>query len=219
MSVGDSHSRGGDTLGLRSDARRNRERILRAARETFTERGLDAPISAIARRAGVGIATVYRRFPTREALVTEVFAAQFHHCETELEEALNAADPWRGLVTLVYRICGMQIADRGFTEAFFAEYASTVKHDHLAQAEQRLTTLLDRCRRGGQVRAEVGPGDITLALVANAGLVARLPQPGRASSRLVGQLLRSFATDPTQSLPPLPTLTMSGAVDFGQAAP
>jgi len=165
------------------------------------------------------MATVYRRFPTREALVTEVFAEQFHRCDAVLEEALNAADPWRGMITLVYRICGMQVADRGFTEAFFAEYTSTVQRDHLAQAEQRLTTLLDRCRREGQVRAEVGAGDITLALVANAGLVARLPQPARASARLVGQLLRSFAADPTQSLPPLPTLTMSGAVDFGQTTP
>src|SRR5699024_10245726 len=115
MSLADSHSRGSDTLGLRSDAWRNRQRILRAARETFAERGLDAPLSAIARRAGFGMATVYRRFPTREALVTEVFAEQFHRCDADLEEALNAADPWRGMITLVYRICGMQVADRGFT--------------------------------------------------------------------------------------------------------
>ena len=181
MSVGDSHSGSGNGPSLRSDARRNRQRILRAAHETFSERGLDAPVSAIARRAGVGIATVYRRFPTRDAIVAEVFADQFHRCDAELEEALNATDPWRGLVTLVYRICGMQVADRGFTEAFFAEYAGTVQRDHLTRAEERLTTLLDRCRRGGQVRAEVGASDITLALVANAGLVARLPRRDRPS--------------------------------------
>ena len=204
MGVADSHSGSSNGPSLRSDARRNRQRILCAARETFAERGLDAPVSAIARRAGVGIATVYRRFPTRDAIVAEVFADQFHRCDAELEEALNATDPWRGLVTLVYRICGMQVADRGFTEAFFAEYASIVQHEHLARAEQRLSTLLDRCRHSGQVRAEVIASDITLALVANAGLVARLPEPGRASARLIGQLLRSFATDPTQSLPPLP---------------
>ncbi|MEE2045582.1 helix-turn-helix domain-containing protein, partial [Nocardiopsis tropica] len=60
--------------GLRSDARHNRRRIMEAAREAFAERGIDVPMVAIARRAGVGPATLYRRFPTRETLVAEVFA-------------------------------------------------------------------------------------------------------------------------------------------------
>src|SRR5699024_11493271 len=103
MGVADSHSGSSNGPSLRSDARRNRQRILCAARESFAERGLDAPVSAIARRAGVGIATSYRRFPTRDAIVAEVFADQFHRCDAALDEALHATDPWRGLITRVYR--------------------------------------------------------------------------------------------------------------------
>lgn len=208
MTALDSHPQDSDATRLRSDARRNRERILLAAHETFTERGIDAPLSAVARRAGVGIATLYRRFPTRDALVTEAFVEQFDRCSAELNKALDARDPWHGLCTLVQRICEMQVADRGFTEAFFARYPDAVEHAHVTRAEQGLATLVRRCQRTGHVRPDVSASDITLALVANAGLVARLPQPGPASARLIGQLLRAFTATPSRSLPPPPALRL-----------
>lgn len=202
MNTADSHSRDDDATRLRSDARRNRERILVAARETFVERGIDAPMSAIARRAEVGVATLYRRFPTRDALVTGAFAEQFDRCNAELDDALEAPDPWRGLRTLMYKVSEMQVADRGFTEAFFAQYPDAVEHTRVSRAEQKLAALVDRCQRAGQVHPDVRASDITLALIANAGLVARLPHPGPASERLIGQLLRAFTTGPSRPLPP-----------------
>ena len=200
MPTDDSHPRAAETA-LRSDARRNRERILHAAREAFALHGIDAPMSTIARRAGVGVATVYRRFPTRSDLVSETFAEQFDRCTELLDDALDAPDAWQGLCTVVESICAMQVADRGFTEAFLARYPDVVDPARLSRAEQGLAALVSSCQQTGRVRPDVDASDITLALVANAGLVARLTRPSRASTRLVGQLLRAFTTDPSRPLP------------------
>lgn len=110
------------TDALRADARENRERILRAAREAYALHGIDVPISAIARRAGVGVATLYRRFPTRAALITEAFAEQLAECAGVLDEALEDPDPWHGFSTVFRKICAMQAADRGFTHAFLSRF-------------------------------------------------------------------------------------------------
>src|SRR5829696_2163921 len=81
---------------LRADAERNRERILAAAREVFAERGLDAPFDAIAQRAGVGQATLYRRFPRREDLIVACFAPNLAEYAAAVEEALRVPDAWTG---------------------------------------------------------------------------------------------------------------------------
>jgi len=83
---------------LRRDAERNRQRILAAAAGVFTERGLDATLDDVARAAGVGIGTVYRRFPDKDSLVSELFRDRIDALVTVAEEACEAADPWRGLV-------------------------------------------------------------------------------------------------------------------------
>ena len=84
-------------VSLRQDAQRNRERILEAARETFREQGLDAPLEEIARRAGVGIATLYRRFPTRDALIEDgVRRDASRRSADAAEEALRIDDAWTG---------------------------------------------------------------------------------------------------------------------------
>ncbi|WFE54279.1 helix-turn-helix domain-containing protein [Micromonospora sp. WMMD1155] len=83
------------TRNLRSDARDNRQRILEAARTTFATDGMDVPMREIARRAGVGPATLYRRFPTKEALATEAFAEQMDACHVIVDEGL--ADRTRGM--------------------------------------------------------------------------------------------------------------------------
>ncbi|MFQ6200839.1 TetR/AcrR family transcriptional regulator, partial [Streptomyces sp. NPDC000405] len=82
---------------LRSDAGDNRDRILAAARLAFTAEGFSVPVREIARRAQVGAATVYRRFPTKQALFTAAFAEEMSLCSTVVEEGLAARDPWQGL--------------------------------------------------------------------------------------------------------------------------
>jgi AcrR family transcriptional regulator len=86
---------------LRSDARRNRERILEAARETFATRGVDAQIDEIARSAGVGVGTVYRHFPTKEALLGELVAQRFRTFTENARAALEVEDPWEAFSGLL----------------------------------------------------------------------------------------------------------------------
>src|SRR5262245_22262631 len=123
-----------DPDGLRADARRNRERVLVAARAVFAERGIDAPMATVARRAGVGVATLYRHFPTRDALVRGAFAQQMETCARTLTEALADPDPWRGFQRLVETVCALQREERGFPAAFVAAFPDGAAHH--AQARE-----------------------------------------------------------------------------------
>ena len=87
----------GPARPLRRDAERNRQRILQAASEVFTERGLDVSLDEVARYAGVGVGTVYRRFRTKEDLVEALFVDRIEEVAALAEEAARAADPWSGL--------------------------------------------------------------------------------------------------------------------------
>ncbi|WNI21943.1 helix-turn-helix domain-containing protein [Streptomyces sp. ITFR-16] len=190
--------------GLRADARHNRDRILEAAREAYAAQGIDVPVTAIARRAGVGVATLYRRFPTRAALITEAFAEQFAQCGAVLDEALDDPDPWRGFCTLIEKVCAMQAADRGFTAAFLARFPDAVDIDgERARAEEGIARLVRRAQEAGQLRADFHPGDVTLLLLANCGVAEGSPEVSAAASRrLVGYLLQSFRAGRTAPLPP-----------------
>lgn len=192
------------SAGLRADARHNRERILEAAREAYAAQGIDVPVTAIARRAGVGAATLYRRFPTRAALVTEAFAEQFAQCAAVLDEALGDPDPWRGFCALVEKVCAMQTADRGFTAAFLARFPDAVDIDgERARAEEGIARLVRRAQDAGQLRADFDPSDITLLLLANCGVAEGSSEVSAvASRRLVGYLLQSFRADRAAPLPP-----------------
>ncbi|MFC8875365.1 TetR/AcrR family transcriptional regulator [Streptomyces ardesiacus] len=197
--------------GMRADARRNRERVLVAARAVFAEHGIDAPMATVARRAGVGVATLYRHFPTRDALVRGAFAQQMETCARALTEALADPDPWQGFQQLVETICALQREERGFPAAFAAAFPdSTSEHAPYRQrAERDFTTLVRRAQASGALRADFHPSDLAVALLAHCGLVTALPDDGAASRRLVAYLLQSFRTDPANKpLPPPTALTL-----------
>src|SRR5919198_5969688 len=99
---------------LRRDAQRNRERIVEAARRSFAEHGLDVGVDEIARRAGVGMGTLYRRFPTKASLVHAIFEDRLDALQPTIERALAAEDPWEGLVDLLLATVAQQAEDRGF---------------------------------------------------------------------------------------------------------
>lgn len=189
---------------MRADARHNRERILKAARETYAADGIDAPITTIARRAGVGVATLYRRFPTRASLVTEAFSEQLAHCVAALDEALADPDPWRGFCSVIEKVCLMQAADRGFTDAFLTQFPDETAFDQQrSRAERGLAELVRRAKDAGQLRADFDHTDVTLLLLANGGVIARSRQGSPAATRrLVGYLLQSFRADGARPLPP-----------------
>ncbi|MFF2064294.1 TetR/AcrR family transcriptional regulator [Streptomyces sp. NPDC058200] len=192
-----------DTKELRADARHNRDRILRAARGAYAVHGIDVPITAIARRAGVGVATLYRRFPTRASLVTEAFAEQLALCVAVLDEALEDPDPWHGFCSVIEKVCTMQAADRGFTRAFLSQFPDSVDYDReRARAEKGLDELVRRAKDAGQLRQDFDRSDITLVLLANSGVGGESPETSPAASRrLVAYLLQSFRADRTEPLP------------------
>ncbi|SEG97156.1 DNA-binding transcriptional regulator, AcrR family [Nonomuraea solani] len=194
---------------LRADARQNRDRILEAAREAFAARGLDVPMAAIARRAGVGVATLYRRFPSRESLVTEVFADQLTECVSVLDEALADPDPWRAFQKGIEKLCAMQVTDRGFTAAFLTAFPGAADYERArARAEAGLAELVRRAKATGRLRADFAVADLTLLLIANCGIAESVPDGAAASRRLVAYLLQSFRAENAAPLPPPPPLAL-----------
>ncbi|WP_430785762.1 TetR/AcrR family transcriptional regulator [Actinoplanes sp. G11-F43] len=156
---------------LRSDARDNRERILAAARELFAEDGLDVPMREVARRAGVGPATLYRRFPTKEALVTEAFAEQNQLCTRILDRAAADPDPWRGLCSLIEEMFAFHARDRGFTAAFHAAYPQAVDRESILEHGHRaISGIAVRAKAAGTLRPDFTVDDFLVVLRANSGL-------------------------------------------------
>jgi AcrR family transcriptional regulator len=197
-------ARSSQKLALRADALHNRNRILDVARQAFTTRGIDVPMATIARRAGIGVATLYRRFPTRESLILEVFADQFAACASIVDDALVDPDPWRGFRGFVERVCAMQVADRGLTEAFLGAFPSAVDHRPVrSRAEASFALLIQRAKDSGSLRGDFDRADLVLLLMANNGVIAASGAAAPAASRrFVAYLLQSFHADHARALPP-----------------
>ena len=198
--------------GARADARRNRERVLAAARAIFAEHGIDAPMATVARRAGVGVATLYRHFPTRDALVRGAYQRQMETCARALTDALDEPDPWQGFQRLVETICDLQREERGFPAAFLGAFPQSTAEQAQAreQAERAFTALVRRAQAAGQLRADFHPSDLAVVLLAHCGLVTALPDDRAASRRLVAYLLQSFRADgaAARPLPPPAALAL-----------
>jgi len=148
---------------LRRDAELNRQRILRAAAEIFTEQGLEATLDDVARRAGVGVGTVYRRFPDKEALADALFTDRLDALVALAEDALADPDEWGSLVSFLEQAGALLAADRGLRQLFmFATYG----YDRVGQARARMqplvSTLVSRAQAAGAVRADLCPTDVPL---------------------------------------------------------
>ncbi|MEU6352871.1 helix-turn-helix domain-containing protein [Streptomyces sp. NPDC047072] len=175
---------------LRSDARDNRERVLDAARALFATEGLNVPMREIARRAEVGPATLYRRFPTKESLVTEVFTEQMRECRAIVEGGLADPDAWRGLCAVIERTCELHAHNRGFTEAFMATFPDAV--DFTADREYALNALARLARRAketGRLRSDFTVDDLILMLMAHRGIHAGSTATRLAASRRYARLV------------------------------
>ena len=190
---------------LRSDARDNRELILEAARAAFAAEGLNVPMREIARRAGVGPATLYRHFPTKEMLVTEALAEKMRACHAIIDEGLAEPDPWRGFCLVIEKTCELHARDRGFTAAFMSAYPNAI--DFAADREYALrsvASLARRARDAGYLRPDFVLDDLTLVLMANGGISAASPTAAVAASRRFAALaIQAFQASPQPvPLPP-----------------
>jgi AcrR family transcriptional regulator len=158
---------------LRADARENRDRILAAARSLFAERGLDVGMREIAREAGVGPATLYRRFPTKQDLIDDAFAAEVHACRQIVVEGWQDADPWRGFSAVVRRVIALNVQNRGFVDAFTsAQPAGSLLAAHRRELLVMLRELARRAQRSGELRPDFVIDDLVLVLAAGRGLTA-----------------------------------------------
>lgn len=148
---------------LRRDAERNRHLIVGAARELFAERGLDVSMDEIARRAGVGVGTVYRRFADKELLIDALFDDRLETIVAIAAESLECEDPWEALTLYMERYVSVQAEDRGLRQLLFS---SLHAEDRVARARGRIKPITDellrRAHTAGQLRPDATGTDIAL---------------------------------------------------------
>ncbi|BEL06284.1 TetR/AcrR family transcriptional regulator [Actinoplanes sichuanensis] len=193
---------------LRVDAERNRQRIVAAAREVFAESGLEVPIEDVAKRAGVGVGTLYRRFPERADLIAAAFEEKMAAYSEAARQALADPDPWHAFCVHLETICGMQAGDRGFTTVLTMTFP-TAKQFEAARDEafHAFSTVVDRAKAAGRLRPDFVTQDIPMFLMANAGV---LTATGDAAPdtwrRFVGYLIQACAAPAALPLadPPAP---------------
>ncbi|MBV9796206.1 MAG: TetR/AcrR family transcriptional regulator [Actinobacteria bacterium] len=157
--AGDLEGAGGRPL--RRDAELNRQRILKAADEVFTERGLEATLDDVARQAGVGVGTVYRRFPDKASLADALFEERINTMAGLAVQAQEADDPWEGLAGFMLTAAEMLTSDRGLRQILmFAAHG----HDRTHYARERMRPavgkLVERAQAAGQLRPDLSATDI-----------------------------------------------------------
>jgi AcrR family transcriptional regulator len=195
---------------LRTDAARNRAAIVGAAQRAFAESGLQVPFDEIARRAGVGEATVHRRFPNRPALIAAALGEKMTAYAEAAAEALADPDPWQGFCGYVRRVCAMQSGDRGFADLLTVTFVAV--NPAVEELENRRNsafrdwvTIVHRAKAAGRLRRDFQPDDLVVLLMANAGVVAATaPAAPDAWRRHVEYMLQAFTADNTQPLPAPP---------------
>ena len=195
------------TRRLRRDAQRNRDAILTAARQVFCDHGLEAPLDEIARRAGVGIATLYRRFPSRVGLLDAVLADTVQAHVDAAEQALAMDDPWEGFAFYLEQTCRLQAADRGLNDAMGMRFprAATVE-----AARRRLFELVaqvvDRAQQAGRLRADLTLEDLAFVTWANTRILQAVRAGGAPDAwrRHLGLLLDGFRAERASPLPEPP---------------
>ena len=181
---------------LRADAQDNRDRIRAAARILFAEHGMDVGMREIARRAGVGPATLYRRFPTRQSLVDDVFTDELAACRTIIEHGLDEEDPWNGLRFVITELIVRNAGNHAFVNAIATTSdGNSAVAEHRRQLVAMLAHLIQQAKSRRQLQTDVTTDDVVLALVAARGLSA-MDAAGRdvRARRLAALFLDAFSS-------------------------
>jgi AcrR family transcriptional regulator len=148
---------------LRADARRNREKVMAAARAAFAEHGSDAQMDDVARRAKVGVGTVYRHFPTKEALFVALLEDTFARIAERSREALHHEDPWQAFTGMLWDAGQSLAGDRALAEAMQADLPM-----EQCPGERELSEitaqLIARAKADGSMRADAVLDDIPMLM-------------------------------------------------------
>jgi AcrR family transcriptional regulator len=185
---------------LRADAARNAERILRAARDVYGELGPDAPIEAIARRAGVGERTLYRRFPTK----AELIRAALDHCIAEdltprIAAARRADDPLQGLAQLIDAAISLGAREHNLLTA--ARRAGSLTPDISTELYEALSELARRGRQAGVVRADLVDDDLPRLIAMLHSVLWTMDSNSDGWRRYVALILDAISVNERQPLP------------------
>ena len=162
--------------GLRADARRNRERVLAAARRAFAEQGYAVPLDEIAAAAGVGPGTVYRHFPTKEALFEAVSVANVQDLVADARTRAEAADPVRAFMGFLDLLAEQALAKRDLPDAFAGAGADAMAAAR-SEMQDALGLLLTKAHEAGGVRRDVSVGDLIALLKGLLHAVRTDPDP------------------------------------------
>jgi len=200
---------------LRRDAELNRRKIIESARIVFSERGFGATLDDIAHHAGLGVGTVYRRFPSKEHLVEAMFVERLDEVREMAEQALETNDPWEGFTDFLLRTAALHSADRGLREVMLS---NNFGQGQVAAAKDRLIPiaieLVERAKKSGQLRADFETTDLAVIQMM-IGAVAEYTQDVRPElwRRYVGMLLDGLRADTDQKCPLLPEALDMDALD------
>jgi AcrR family transcriptional regulator len=190
---------------LRRDAERNRRRILDAARELFAQRGLGVTLNDIAHHAGVGVGTVYRRFPDKTVLIESLFEQSLQEIADRLRAAVADPDPWHGLVTFLVGQFEAHARDQGLKELVTATPDGLARVSRLRDELLPLSeSLVRRAKQSGAMREDVAATDLALVqIMIGSVLDATRDVDAEAWRRYLALILRGFSARP-EELGPLP---------------
>jgi AcrR family transcriptional regulator len=187
---------------LRADAARNVERILRAARDVYGELGPDAPVEAVARRAGVGERTLYRRFPAKADLVRAALDQSIAEDLTPaIAGARRTADPLRGLTELIEAAISLGAREQNLMLA--AQRAGALTADISDSLDEALNELVHRGQQDGVVRPDLVGEDILRIIAMLYSVLATMELNSDGWRRYVVLMLDAISTNERQPLPPV----------------
>jgi AcrR family transcriptional regulator len=152
-------------LPMRADAQRNRALILDAARTVFRRNGQSAQMDAIAETAGLGVGTLYRHFPTREALIAVLVQERLGRLVTSAQAATRANDPWEAFASLVWELATFEAEDRGMVDILTVSSVQLERPDaSMTVLMESLGTVVARAQAAGQMRRDVSAQDVLVAV-------------------------------------------------------
>lgn len=190
---------------LRADAARNVERILRAAREVYGELGPDAPVEAVARRAGVGERTLYRRFPTKADLVRAALDQSIAEDLTPvIESAGRARDPLRGLTQLIEAAISLGAREHSLLTA--ARRAGSLTSDVSVSLNAALAELAREGQRVGSIRPDLVTDDLPRLVAMLFGVLSTMETGSEGWRRYVALVVDAISVDQRRPLPPAAAL-------------
>ena len=168
------------TRPMRADARRNRERILTAAKVAFGEAGVHAQMEDVARRAGVGVGTLYRHFPTKEALVGELVGEKFRLLLEGAQEALEVEDPWEAFAGTLRRNAELMAADAVVQDALMrSEIDWAYAEGPHGELQSTFALTVERARDAGVIRPDFTIDDVPMIMC---GLCSTMADGGPSGS-------------------------------------